>query len=66
MYSNCLHETVVRRAELLFLEVLNAMSQMAENKIGKSSVNSTTKVLPSRCQITDLEDMLLKEKANSM
>ncbi|KAI3684120.1 hypothetical protein L6452_33339 [Arctium lappa] len=54
---------VVSRAELLFSEVLNALSQMAENKFGKSSVNSTTKMPPSRRQIADLEEMLQKEKA---
>lgn len=51
---------VVSRAELLFSEILNALSQIAEKNIGKSSVNSSA---PSRRQIADLEDMLQKEKA---
>ncbi|XP_023734743.1 1-phosphatidylinositol-3-phosphate 5-kinase FAB1B [Lactuca sativa] len=51
---------VVSRAELLFSEILNALSQIAEKNFGKSSVNSSS---PSRRQIADLEDMLQKEKA---
>ncbi|KAI3512463.1 hypothetical protein L1887_19779 [Cichorium endivia] len=51
---------VVSRAELLFSEILNALSQIAEKNIGKSSANSSS---PSRRQIADLEDMLQKEKS---
>ncbi|KAL4560117.1 hypothetical protein LXL04_032266 [Taraxacum kok-saghyz] len=51
---------VVSRAELLFSEILNALSQIAEKNFGKNSANTST---PSRRQIADLEDMLQKEKA---
>ncbi|XP_071686075.1 1-phosphatidylinositol-3-phosphate 5-kinase FAB1B-like isoform X2 [Rutidosis leptorrhynchoides] len=54
---------VVSRAELLFSEILNALTQMAEKKFGKSSANGSANMSQSRRQIADLEDMLQKEKA---
>lgn len=49
-------------AELLFSEVQNALSNLVEQK---SSVllNSGVKVPEARHQMTDLEEMLQKEKA---
>lgn len=58
-----MHEQVVSRAELLFSEILNALTQMAEKKFGKSSANSSVNMSQSRRQLADLEAMLQKEKA---
>ncbi|PWA48113.1 Chaperonin Cpn60/TCP-1 [Artemisia annua] len=54
---------VVGRAELLFSEILNALTQMAEKKFGKTPGNGSTNMPPSRRQLADLEKMLQKEKA---
>ncbi|GJR74246.1 chaperonin CPN60/TCP-1 [Tanacetum coccineum] len=54
---------VVGRAELLFSEILNALTQMAEKKFGKTSGNSSANMPTSRRQLADLEEMLQKEKA---
>ncbi|GJZ44988.1 hypothetical protein Tco_0592584, partial [Tanacetum coccineum] len=54
---------VVGRAELLFSKILNALTQMAEKKFGKTSGNSSANMPPSRRQLADLEEMLQKEKA---
>nr|XP_043636882.1 1-phosphatidylinositol-3-phosphate 5-kinase FAB1B-like [Erigeron canadensis] len=54
---------VVTRAELLFSEILNALTQMAEKKLGKSSVNSSPCMPQSRRHMVYLEEMLQKEKA---
>ncbi|XAR49833.1 1-phosphatidylinositol-3-phosphate 5-kinase [Bertholletia excelsa] len=53
---------VVDRAELLFAEVLNALSQMVEKKSGKGLHNNGAKLSESRRQIAELESMLQKEK----
>ena len=47
------------RAELLFSEVLNALSQMVDCS---GPHNNGTKLSESRCQIAGLEAMLQKEK----
>ncbi|KAL6996192.1 1-phosphatidylinositol-3-phosphate 5-kinase fab1b [Sarracenia purpurea var. burkii] len=53
---------VVDRAEMLFAEVLNALSQIVERS-GPGSHNSGTKLSSaSRCQIAELEVMLQNEK----
>lgn len=49
---------VVDRAELLFAEVLNALSQMGET----SGPGHGTKLSESRRQIAELEAMLQREK----
>ncbi|OAY36330.1 1-phosphatidylinositol-3-phosphate 5-kinase FAB1B isoform X2 [Manihot esculenta] len=54
---------VVDRAELLFSEVLNALSQIAEKRPSAGPPNSVTKLPESRGQIGELEVMLKKEKA---
>ncbi|XP_058007519.1 1-phosphatidylinositol-3-phosphate 5-kinase FAB1B-like isoform X2 [Hevea brasiliensis] len=53
---------VVDRAELLFSEVLNALSQIAEKRSSAAPPNSGTKLPESRRQIGELEAMLEKEK----
>ncbi|KAL7162801.1 hypothetical protein ACSBR2_043142 [Camellia fascicularis] len=53
---------VVDRAELLFAEILNALSQMAEKQSGPGPHNNGTKSSESRHQISELETMLQKEK----
>ncbi|KAI3716390.1 hypothetical protein L6452_23707 [Arctium lappa] len=53
---------VVSRSELLFSEILNALSQMAEKRHGTGSANGSTKMPQSKRQIADLELMLRKEK----
>lgn len=52
---------VVDRAELLFAEVLNALSQMGETS-GPGPHITGTKLSESRRQIAELEVMLQKEK----
>ncbi|XP_042506110.1 1-phosphatidylinositol-3-phosphate 5-kinase FAB1B-like [Macadamia integrifolia] len=54
---------VVDRAELLFTEVLNALHQIAEKRSDGGSVNNHLKAPESRRHISELEGMLLKEKA---
>ncbi|XP_052176538.1 1-phosphatidylinositol-3-phosphate 5-kinase FAB1B-like [Diospyros lotus] len=54
---------VVDGAELLFAEVLNALSKMAEQRPGTGLLNGSMKVPESRRQIAELEVMLQKEKA---
>ncbi|KAL2555055.1 1-phosphatidylinositol-3-phosphate 5-kinase FAB1B [Forsythia ovata] len=54
---------VAGRAELLFSEVLNAIRLLAEKKSGSGLLNSGMKLPESRRQITDLEGILQKEKA---
>lgn len=54
-------EQVVRRSELLFSEILNTLSQMAEKRHVTGSINGNMK--RSKRQISDLEVMLRKEKA---
>ncbi|KAF8401165.1 hypothetical protein HHK36_014469 [Tetracentron sinense] len=54
---------VVDRAEILFTEVLNALSQIAEKRPGTGSFNSGMKPHESRYRIAELEGMLQREKA---
>ncbi|KAF8390965.1 hypothetical protein HHK36_023265 [Tetracentron sinense] len=54
---------VVDRAEILFTEVLNALSQIAEKRPGTVSLNSSMKPHESRYRIAELEGMLQREKA---
>ncbi|KAK6911800.1 Chaperonin Cpn60/GroEL/TCP-1 family [Dillenia turbinata] len=54
---------VVDSAELLFSEVLNALRQIQEEKFGKGPVNSSIRTPESRHQISELEVVLQKEKA---
>ncbi|XP_058005132.1 1-phosphatidylinositol-3-phosphate 5-kinase FAB1B isoform X2 [Hevea brasiliensis] len=56
-------DEVVDRAELLFSEVLNALSQIAEKRSSAGPANSAMKLPESRGQIGELEIMLKKEKA---
>ncbi|PRQ51739.1 putative 1-phosphatidylinositol-3-phosphate 5-kinase chromatin regulator PHD family [Rosa chinensis] len=53
---------VVARAELLFSEVLNALSQISEKRSGSGSITSGIVTAESRHQIVELEGMLQKEK----
>ncbi|KAA8541583.1 hypothetical protein F0562_022735 [Nyssa sinensis] len=53
---------VVDRAELLFSEVLNALSQMVEKRSHTGPLNGGMTIPESRRQITELEGMLQKEK----
>ncbi|XP_022715367.1 1-phosphatidylinositol-3-phosphate 5-kinase FAB1B-like isoform X2 [Durio zibethinus] len=55
-------DKVVDRAELLFSEVLNSLSKIAENKIGTGPPNRITKTPELRQQIAELERILQKEK----
>ncbi|KAM7253601.1 hypothetical protein ACFE04_021755 [Oxalis oulophora] len=52
-------DEVVNRAELLFSEVLNALSQISERTVGTSNCLKTPEL---RHQIAELEEMLQKEK----
>ncbi|XP_011072684.1 1-phosphatidylinositol-3-phosphate 5-kinase FAB1B isoform X1 [Sesamum indicum] len=54
---------VVRRAELLFSEVLKALYLLVEKKSGRSLLNGGMNITESRGQIADLEGMLQKEKS---
>ncbi|KAL5698578.1 1-phosphatidylinositol-3-phosphate 5-kinase [Ranunculus cassubicifolius] len=56
-------EQLVDKAKLLFTEVLNALSQIAEKRFGTGSVDSSLRVSESRRRIGELERMLQKEKA---
>lgn len=51
------------RAELLFSEVLNALSQIAQKKFGKEAPLTTNKIPEQRHQTIELEGMLQKERA---
>ncbi|KAJ0586299.1 putative 1-phosphatidylinositol-3-phosphate 5-kinase chromatin regulator PHD family [Helianthus annuus] len=53
---------VVSRAELLFSEILNALTQISEKKFGKMSSHNNTNMSQSRRHIAELEEMLQKEK----
>ena len=57
------HIQVVVQAELLFSEVLNALSQMADTRFGTGPLNNGMKTSETRRQIAELEGMLQKEKA---
>ncbi|XP_071716617.1 1-phosphatidylinositol-3-phosphate 5-kinase FAB1B-like [Rutidosis leptorrhynchoides] len=54
---------VIRRSESLFLEILNALSQMADKKHVAGSANGSMIMTQFRRQVADLEVMLRKEKA---
>ncbi|XP_052182614.1 1-phosphatidylinositol-3-phosphate 5-kinase FAB1B-like [Diospyros lotus] len=54
---------VVNGAELLFAEVLNALSQMAEKRSGPEPCSIGMKTSESRHQVAELKFMLQKEKA---
>ncbi|XP_050234227.1 1-phosphatidylinositol-3-phosphate 5-kinase FAB1B [Mercurialis annua] len=54
---------VVNRAELLFSDVLNALSQIAEKKCSSGPPKSGTKLPEARRLIGELESMLQIEKA---
>ena len=54
---------MVDRAELLFSEVLNALSQIAEKRSASSPLNGSMKIPESRRQLGELEGILQKEKA---
>lgn len=53
---------VVLQAELLFSEVLNALSQMADKRFGTGALNNGMITPETRHQLTELEGMLQKEK----
>ncbi|XP_048234240.1 1-phosphatidylinositol-3-phosphate 5-kinase FAB1B isoform X2 [Ricinus communis] len=55
-------DEVVNRAELLFSDVLNALSQIAQKKSSLGPGNSGMKLPESRRQIGELEAMLQNEK----
>ncbi|CAL1399568.1 unnamed protein product [Linum trigynum] len=54
---------VVDRAELLFSEILTALGRIAEKRRAAALHNGSTKPTESRRQITELEALLKKEKA---
>ncbi|KAK4267136.1 hypothetical protein QN277_023959 [Acacia crassicarpa] len=56
-------DEVINRAELLFSEVLNALSQIGEKRSSSVSVSSGLKTSEYRRQVAELEGMLQKEKA---
>ncbi|GKC18266.1 hypothetical protein Tco_1020416 [Tanacetum coccineum] len=56
---------VVGRVKLLFSEIFNTLTQMAEKKFKKTLDNSSANMPPSRGQLADLKEMLHKEKAES-
>ncbi|KAD4584915.1 hypothetical protein E3N88_22516 [Mikania micrantha] len=53
---------IVSRAELLFSEILNALTQISEKIFGKKSSNNNANMTQSRRHIAELEVMLQKEK----
>lgn len=53
---------VINRAELLFSEVLNALSQIGEERSNAVPVSSGLKIPELRRQLAELEGMLQKEK----
>ncbi|XP_028796261.1 1-phosphatidylinositol-3-phosphate 5-kinase FAB1B isoform X2 [Neltuma alba] len=56
-------DEVINRAELLFSEVLNALSQIGEKRSSSVPVSSGLKTSEYRRQVAELEGMLQKEKA---
>lgn len=54
---------MIQRAELLFSEVLNTLSQITKQGYEKGLPNSNVKSSESRHQIAELEAILQKEKA---
>lgn len=50
---------VIGQAELLFSDVLNALSLMADKRYGEGSLHSG---LETKCQLKELEEMLQREK----
>lgn len=54
---------MINRAELLFSEVLNALSQIGEKKSSAVPVSSGLKTPELRHNVARLEGMLQKEKA---
>ncbi|XWS18767.1 hypothetical protein CRYUN_Cryun32bG0073000 [Craigia yunnanensis] len=55
-------DKVVDQAEILFSEVLNSLSRIAEKKIGTGTPNCIMKTPELRHQIAELEGLLQKEK----
>ncbi|XVF86982.1 hypothetical protein PTKIN_Ptkin18bG0084200 [Pterospermum kingtungense] len=55
-------DKLVEQAELLFSEVLNSLSDIAEKKIGSGATTSVMKTPELRHQISELEEILQKEK----
>lgn len=53
---------MVDRAELLFSEVLNSLSQISGKKLGTGAPNNVAKTPELRHQITELQGILQKEK----
>lgn len=53
---------MVNRAELLFSEVLNGLSQIGEQRSSAVLLNSGLKTPELRRQVAELEGMLQKEK----
>lgn len=53
---------MVNRAELLFSEVLNGLSQIGEKRSSSVPISSGPKTSELRRQIAELEGMLQKEK----
>ena len=53
---------MVNRAELLFSEVLNALSQIGEKRSSPVPVGNGLKTPELRRQVAELEGMLQKEK----
>jgi 1-phosphatidylinositol-3-phosphate 5-kinase len=60
LISGCLQ--MVNRAELLFSEVLNGLSQIGEKRSGVTQSSSGHKTPELRRQVADLEGMLQREK----
>ncbi|GLT46185.1 hypothetical protein SLA2020_199590 [Shorea laevis] len=56
-------DEVAHRAAIIFSEVLNALSQIAEKKLSKEALINTIKIHEQRHQIIELEGILKKEKA---
>ncbi|XP_054782980.1 1-phosphatidylinositol-3-phosphate 5-kinase FAB1B-like [Prosopis cineraria] len=56
-------DEVINRAELLFSEVLNAVSQIGEKRSSSVPLSSSLKTSEYRRQVAELEGMLQKEKA---
>lgn len=53
---------VVNRAELLFSEILNGLSQIGEKRSSAAQTSSGQKTPELRRQVAELEGMLQKEK----
>ncbi|KAL8171587.1 hypothetical protein V2J09_023391 [Rumex salicifolius] len=56
-------DELVDRAEVLFTEVLNALTEIVEKKSGGGSIKSSIKAPESRARFAELEEMLQNEKA---